>query len=526
MEACVVICRTCKPKARKGKILFINAVDEVTRERTQSFLTEDHIKRIVTAYRGFRDEPDFAFVAQSADVRSKNHSLAIARYIDVSSGGRNAVLANGSVYAAMRAYLSSRKCARAVLASVLQDAEPSSSRDSELVVPKSSAPLLRDRSSWVRVRFGDVVENINETESDPASSDLSRFIGLEHIEPGSLHVRTWGNISDGTTFTRRCRPGQVLFGKRRAYLRKVAVAEFDAVVSGDIYVLRPKDSSLACDLLPFICLSEPFLKHAVGTSAGSLSPRTNWESLASFEFELPPVSHQRRIAELLVAIDESLESLRTLHHRFKEQLASQLTAAMDMYVFVTDGRPGPSTLGDLFDERKESGFGHLPILAVTIAGAVVPRESLERSVIDKTGTDKYLHVCPGDLVYNTMRMWQGSCGVVNEEGIVSPAYTVLVPRKDETDPQFWNYAFHTPELLDWFRRFSTGVAADRWRLYFNSFARIRARVPALSVQRELAGSFRLIEDAAQKAQAAISSAWTLLQATVDEFCGDERPASR
>jgi type I restriction enzyme, S subunit len=103
----------------------------------------------------------------------------------------------------------------------------------------ASLPLF-DRKGWKRVRFGDVVKICNET-SDPAEAGLERFVAMEHLEPGSLHVRSWGNVADGTTFTRRCRPGQVLFGKRRAYQRKVAVAEFEAVVSGDIYVLAPKD---------------------------------------------------------------------------------------------------------------------------------------------------------------------------------------------------------------------------------------------------------------------------------------------
>ena len=134
---------------------------------------------------------------------------------------------------------------------------------------------LFNRKNWSRLRFGDVVENLNET-CEPSSGGLERFIGLEHLDPGSLHIRAWGNVADGTTFTRRCRPGQVLFGKRRAYQRKVAVAEFDAVVSGDIYVLAPKGDRLLPELLPFLCLSERFFQHAVGTSAGSLSPRTNW----------------------------------------------------------------------------------------------------------------------------------------------------------------------------------------------------------------------------------------------------------
>lgn len=172
--------------------------------------------------------------------------------------------------------------------------------------PNWTSLQLFDSSKWKRVRFGDVVQNINETECDPAGASLERFVGLEHLEPGSLHVRSWGNVADGTTFTRRCRPGHVLFGKRRAYQRKVAVAEFDAVVSGDIYVLAPKDDRLLPELLPFICLSERFYEHAVGTSAGSLSPRTNWSSLAGFEFDLPPLDIQLRIAEVLWAVDEAV----------------------------------------------------------------------------------------------------------------------------------------------------------------------------------------------------------------------------
>ena len=81
----------------------------------------------------------------------------------------------------------------------------------------ASLPIF-DRTGWKRVRFGDVVENCAET-CDPGEAGLERFVAMEHLEPGSLHVRSWGYVADGTTFTRRCRPGQVLFGKRRAYQR-------------------------------------------------------------------------------------------------------------------------------------------------------------------------------------------------------------------------------------------------------------------------------------------------------------------
>jgi type I restriction enzyme M protein len=81
MEACVVICRTAKPKARKNKILLINAVNEVTRERAQSFLTDDHIERIVQAYEQFKDEPGFTRVATLEEVRAKDGNLSIPLYV-------------------------------------------------------------------------------------------------------------------------------------------------------------------------------------------------------------------------------------------------------------------------------------------------------------------------------------------------------------------------------------------------------------------------------------------------------------
>jgi type I restriction enzyme, S subunit len=127
----------------------------------------------------------------------------------------------------------------------------------------------------------------------------------------------------------------VLFGKRRAYQRKVAVAEFDAVVSGDIYVLAPRSDRLLQQLLPFLCLSERFFQHAVGTSAGSLSPRTNWSSLANFEFDLPPLDQQHRIAEILWAIDllksrleSTLESFQKTYNAFANERFTNLNGSL------------------------------------------------------------------------------------------------------------------------------------------------------------------------------------------------------
>jgi type I restriction enzyme M protein len=81
MEACVVICRSQKPKDRKGKVLFINAVDEVTRQQAQSFLTEAHIAKIANSYRTFAAEDGFTDVATNEEILANNGNLNIVTYV-------------------------------------------------------------------------------------------------------------------------------------------------------------------------------------------------------------------------------------------------------------------------------------------------------------------------------------------------------------------------------------------------------------------------------------------------------------
>ena len=158
------------------------------------------------------------------------------------------------------------------------------------------------KPGWTRVAFGDVVRLCTERTSDPAAEGFARYVGLEHLDPGNLALRRYGDVANGTTFTTVFRPGQVLFGKRRAYQRKVAVPDFTGVCSGDIYVLESSnDRRLLPELLPFVCQTDSFFDHAIGTSAGSLSPRTNWRSLAAYEFALPPLDEQSRLAIVLRA---------------------------------------------------------------------------------------------------------------------------------------------------------------------------------------------------------------------------------
>lgn len=164
------------------------------------------------------------------------------------------------------------------------------------------------KPGWKMVKFGEVVKNANLVERDPEANNIERIVGLEHIDPENLHIRRWKSIEDGTSFTRRFVAGQTLFGKRRAYQRKVAYAEFEGICSGDILTFEPKNRKvLLPELLPFICQSDSFFDHALDTSAGSLLPRTSWKALKNFEFPLPPIEEQKRIAEILWVADKTIE---------------------------------------------------------------------------------------------------------------------------------------------------------------------------------------------------------------------------
>lgn len=174
------------------------------------------------------------------------------------------------------------------------------------------------KPGWRRVRFGDVVRDVKNTTRNPEADGFRRVVGLDHLDPESLPLRRWDDLADlpdGTSFTRTFRAGQVLFGKRRAYQRKVAVPDFDGICSSDILVFEPSSPDLLPDFLPYLVQSDGFFDHALGTSAGSLSPRTKWQELAKYEFALPPLDEQQRLAEILAASHVCIDGARVVAER-------------------------------------------------------------------------------------------------------------------------------------------------------------------------------------------------------------------
>ncbi len=163
-----------------------------------------------------------------------------------------------------------------------------------------------DKTTWKLVKFGDVVFEPKESCKDIIAEGIEHVVGLEHIDTGDVHLRRSASSEESTTFTKKFQKDDVLFGRRRAYLKKAAQANFDGICSGDITIFRSK-KELSPTLLPFLVHNDKFFDYAVKHSAGGLSPRVKFKDLANYEFLLPPKAEQARLAELLWAMDEVVE---------------------------------------------------------------------------------------------------------------------------------------------------------------------------------------------------------------------------
>lgn len=170
------------------------------------------------------------------------------------------------------------------------------------------------------VKLGDVAIEAKQTyKGDKTGYPI---VGLEHITPEEVTLSNW-SVDTENTFTKMFRKDDILFGRRRAYLKKAAIAPFDGICSGDITVIRAKSEKLLPTLLPFVIQNDDFFEYAVGKSAGSLSPRVKWEHLKNYEFNLPSLEKQKELADLLWSINDSRKAYQELLRETDELIKSQ-----------------------------------------------------------------------------------------------------------------------------------------------------------------------------------------------------------
>ncbi|MGE4284967.1 MAG: restriction endonuclease subunit S [Clostridia bacterium] len=173
-----------------------------------------------------------------------------------------------------------------------------------------------------KYRFDEIAVNSTEKKK-PEKADKHTYIGLEHLDPGRLQVTRYGSDVAPIGEKLIMRKGDVLFGKRRAYQKKVAIAPFDGIFSAHGMVLRPNEKVIDRDFFPFFISSDYFLDAAIAISVGSLSPTINWRDLKELEFILPNLDKQRKLAKILWAMEETKKSYRKLLQLSNKLIKSQ-----------------------------------------------------------------------------------------------------------------------------------------------------------------------------------------------------------
>ncbi len=232
-----------------------------------------------------------------------------------------------------------------------------------------------DRSGWVRLSLG-TVATASKEKVNPSDGIVDRYVAGEHMDSDDLKIHRWGDPNEtdlGPAFHRRFRPGQVLYGSRRTYLRKVAVADFDGVCANTTFVVETKDPArLLPEFLPFVMSAEPFHAFAIAESKGSVNPYVNWSDIERYEFNLPPLDEQRRIADLLWAVERHRQAVASTTQMARDLL---LRVRAEMFEAGTDAVRADEifeiTIGRQRSPKHERGEHVVPYLRsanVTLAG--------------------------------------------------------------------------------------------------------------------------------------------------------------
>lgn len=177
------------------------------------------------------------------------------------------------------------------------------------------------KKGYRKFRFDQIVFNISE-RVEPKDTELEVYVGLEHLDPESIHIKRFGKPTDVEGTKLKVYPGDLIFGKRRAYQRKAAIANFEGICSAHAMVLRANPKVILPELFPFFIHSDLFMHRAIDISVGSLSPTINWGTLKTQEFLLPPLEQQAKLAELLWAGDVVVREYNKLSYCLIKTLES------------------------------------------------------------------------------------------------------------------------------------------------------------------------------------------------------------
>jgi len=347
-------------------------------------------------------------------------------------------------------------------------------------------------NGWEMVKFGDIAENI-ATRVKPSESESDIYVGLEHLDPETLHLKKWGQPSDVEGDKLRFWKGDIIFGRRRAYQRKLAIAEFDGICSAHAIVLRAKPKIIRPNFLPFFLKSDMFMERAIGISVGSLSPTINWKTLREEEFPLPPLDEQKHIAEILWAADETVEryedakvnTIKSMNAVFRNLVQNGKPRKMkirELGAVITGSTP--STKNSAFYSSNDFMF----ISPADIDGDKYVCKT--KKMVSSEGYSVGRSVPKGTIMVVCIGSTTGKVAITSEECITNQQINSLIC-DEHADPEFIYHLFKGMEKLFWSKASCTAVPI----LNKTQFSNIYVDIPDIEMQRAIVNTVRYFERA-------------------------------
>ncbi|WP_419625857.1 restriction endonuclease subunit S [Thiolapillus sp.] len=353
------------------------------------------------------------------------------------------------------------------------------------LVPRLRFPEFREAGAWEVKRLGEVCE-INPSTGDLPDNFI--YIDLESVVAGQL-VKKQKISKEGapSRAQRVLESGDVIYQTVRPYQKNNYLFDLS---DGNRYVastgyaqFRAHDSE---NFLFQLIHTDSLINKVLSRCTGSNYPAINSSDLSKIQVVVPRTDEQQKIAHCLSSLDEviglqakKVQALKQHKKGLMQQLfpaEGETTPRLRFPDFREAGAWEVKRLGEIFQERTERDSSSLELLSVTMSEGVVKTSQLDRKNNASSDLSNYKNVYPNDIVYNSMRMWQGASGVSQWQGIVSPAYTVITPISTQK-PFFWAYYFKHTENIEKFSRYSQGVTSDTWSLKFPAFSSIKIPVP-------------------------------------------------
>jgi restriction endonuclease S subunit len=371
------------------------------------------------------------------------------------------------------------------------------------------------KPGWKVWRFDQIATNVNVRIDNPSESGMEHYVGLEHLDPDSLRIRRWGSPDDVEATKLVFKKGDIIFGRRRAYQRKLGVAEFDGICSAHAMVLRAKPEVVLPEFLPFFMQSDLFMNRAVEISVGSLSPTINWKTLAVQEFALPPLEEQQRLVDVLQAIEHTKEA----HHNIR-QAADQLVRSM--LSELLNGDWPVVELGSVVHETQyglsinAGPDGQYPMLRMmNIENGLCVENDIKYVDLTEKDFEAY-RLVHGDVLFNRTNSYElvGRTGVYELEGDhVFASYLVRIKtNKEKLEPKFLtlylNSDFGRRQVLAYATK-----AVSQANVNASNLLRVRLPLPPLEMQQ------KVLDDIARakSAEDAVVARYSLLDGMKKRF---------